>query len=244
MISVCMATYNGAAYVEEQMASVLGQLGPADEVVVSDDGSADGTVDLIVRLGDPRVRFVEGPPLRSAPYNLERALRAAAGDVVFLCDQDDVWLPGRVDRAVDLHAEHDVVVVDSCLIDSEGRVLVPSVFGQWGGGPGFLKNLYRNRYIGCCTSVSRRLLSLALPFPPSIPMHDSWIGLLGEATGSTCFHRETLVLYRQHEGNASPAGRPSPYSRAEQAAQRLRLLADVAARVAGRWEWPSLPGRS
>lgn len=236
MISVCMATYNGAAYVEEQLVSVLAQLGPADEVVVSDDGSTDGTVGLIAGFGDPRVRFVEGPPLRSASFNLERALAQARGEVLFLCDQDDVWLPGRVARALEAHQSGgaDVVLVDCTLVDEDGAVLVGSMFDWWNTRRGFFWNLYRNRFIGCCMSVRKDLLRLALPFPRSIPMHDSWIGLLAEAAGTTRFVDEPLVLYRRHPGNVSPAGRSSPNTRVQQAAQRLRLVRHVAARVVGR----------
>ena len=233
-MSVCMATYNGAAYIEEQLVSVLAQLGPGDELVVSDDGSTDRTVNLVCAVGDSRVRFVEGPPLRSPSRNLERALASARGDIVILCDQDDVWLPGRVDAAVALHEHSDVVLVDCRLVDAEGRILVPSVFERFASQPGLFWNLYRNRYIGCCMSVRRSLLDLALPFPRSIPMHDSWIGILGELVGSVTFHPEPLVLYRQHPGNVSPAGRPSPHSRVTQAVQRAQLLGSALARVAVR----------
>lgn len=233
-VSVCIPTYNGVPFVQDQLASVLVQLGPTDEVVVSDDGSTDGTLDFIRSFGDVRVRILGGLPVRSATRNLERALAQARGDIVFLCDQDDVWRPGRVERALALHAHHDVVVVDCRLIDATGRVLAPSVFQRWGSRPGFFWNLYRNRYIGCCMSVRRSMLALALPFPRSIPMHDGWIGMLGELAGSPAFCPEALVDYRQHPGNVSPAGRPSPNSRATQAAQRLRLLTSALARVASR----------
>ena len=233
-VSVCMSTFNGCSFIEKQIASVLGEMGPSDELVVSDDGSTDDTVVQIQSFGDPRIRFIDGPPLRSPSRNLERALASATGDIVVLCDQDDVWLPGRLETVVALHETSDVVLVDCRLIDTEGCVLVPSVFERWASRPGLFWNLYRNRYIGCCMSIRRSLLEVALPFPPSIPMHDSWIGILGELTGRVTFHPEPLVLYRQHAGNVSPAGRPSPNSRAVQAAQRLRLLGSALARVTAR----------
>ena len=234
MTSVCMATFNGELYVENQIDSVLSQIGRGDELVISDDGSTDRTKELIRSFGDSRVHFVGGPPVRSPSQNLERALTSARGDIVILCDQDDVWLPGRVDAAVALHEHSDVVLVDCRLIDAEGRVLVPSVFERFASRPGLFWNLYRNRYIGCCMSVRRSFLEVALPFPRSIPMHDSWIGILGELVGSVTFHPEPLVLYRQHPGNVSPAGRPSPHSRSTQASQRVRLLGSALARVAAR----------
>lgn len=234
-VSVCVATYNAGRFLAAQLNSVLDQLGPDDEVVVSDDGSTDGTAEALRTWGDRRVRVLDGPPVRSPTRNLERALVQARGEIVFLCDQDDVWLPGRVREAVALHeGGADVVVVDCRLVDATGRVLVPSVFQRWPSRPGLLWNLYRNRFVGCCMSVRRSFLAVALPIPRSAPMHDSWIGLLAEAAGTTQFHPVPLVDYRQHAGNVSPAGRPSPNSRATQVGQRVRLLGGVVARVVSR----------
>ena len=96
MISVCIATYNGAAYIRQQIASILPQLSEGDEIVVSDDGSTDATLAEVRALGSPLVRIVEGPRKGSPVLNFENALSHAKGDYLFLCDQDDVWEPHKV----------------------------------------------------------------------------------------------------------------------------------------------------
>ena len=101
MISVCIATYNGARYIAEQLASILKQLSAEDEVVVSDDGSTDGTIDIVRSLNDRRIRIVDGPRRHSPTLNFEWALRNAKGEYIFLADQDDVWLEDKVTKCVE-----------------------------------------------------------------------------------------------------------------------------------------------
>ena len=102
MISVCIATYNGARYIGEQLASILKQLSAEDEVVVSDDGSTDGTLDIVRSFNDRRIRIVDGPRRHSPTLNFEWALRNAKGEYIFLADQDDVWLPDKLKAATDM----------------------------------------------------------------------------------------------------------------------------------------------
>ena len=97
-ISVCMAVYNGEKYIREQIASILGQLAPGDELIISDDGSSDGTLDEARAFGDARIRLLANQLDRGYSGNFENAIRHAGGDIIFLSDQDDVWLPGRVEK--------------------------------------------------------------------------------------------------------------------------------------------------
>lgn len=91
-----MATYNGAVYIKEQLESILSQISPEDEIVISDDGSTDATLDVIKSIGSPCIRIVQGPRMKSPSKNFEHALAQAKGDIIFLCDQDDVWQPNKV----------------------------------------------------------------------------------------------------------------------------------------------------
>src|SRR5689334_3167479 len=115
-ISVCLATYNGADFVVEQLESILCQLGPDDEVVVSDDSSTDGTVERIVGLGDRRVTVHRNETNLGYSKNFENALRLSTGDVVFVADQDDVWLPDKVATMVQALETHDLVVSDVSIV--------------------------------------------------------------------------------------------------------------------------------
>jgi glycosyltransferase involved in cell wall biosynthesis len=206
-LSVCMATYNGGRWVREQLASILGQLAPDDEVVVSDDGSTDDTVAVVRAFGDPRVRVLEGNTFRSPARNFENALREARGELVALSDQDDVWLEGRValirERLAPAVPPVRLVAIDAVVTDERGAVLDPSLFRKIGARPGLLKNVYDNSYVGACLAFRRELLEVALPFPSGIPMHDMWLGLLAELFGTVEFVPVPLLAYRRHGANAT-----------------------------------------
>lgn len=206
-LSVCMATYNGGHWVREQLASILCQLGPDDEVVVSDDGSTDDTLAVVRSFGDPRIRTLEGAPVRHPALNFERALAAARGDLVALSDQDDVWLPGRValirERLSRGGPPVRLVCLDAVVTDAEGAVTDPSLFRKIGARPGFLKNVYDNSYVGACLAFTRALVDVALPFPRGIPMHDMWLGLLAELCGEVEFVDVPMLAYRRHGENAT-----------------------------------------
>ena len=212
MISVCLASYNGARFIEEQVRSVLSQLGPADELVVSDDGSTDATLPLLRAMGDARIRIIEGPHRRSPIWNFEHALRQARGEYIFLCDQDDLWEPDKVAVAMRCLEHCDCVVSDCSVIDAEGRELEPSFFALNATRPGRLYNLLvKNGYLGCCMAFRRCVLTAALPFPADTPMHDIWIGNVAAFRYRLTFIPDRLMRYRRHGDNASSASDASRY---------------------------------
>ncbi len=208
-ISVVMATYNGDLYVIQQIKSILLQLGAGDEVIVSDDHSTDSTIDLIAELQDSRIKLVFPAVSRGPIANFEHGLIHATKEVVVLSDQDDVWLPGRLDIIRNHFKKSrfpfDLLVLNSHVVDGQLETIEPSVFQLVGCGPGILKNLYRNTYIGCHMAFRRSLLTVALPFPHRIPMHDVWLGLVSELMGSVTFHAEPSMLFRRTGKNFTKA---------------------------------------
>src|SRR5688500_13094934 len=98
MVSVCMATKNGATFIKEQLDSILPQLATDDEIIISDDCSGDDTLTVIRAFQDPRIRLLESSSEKGITRNFESSLNASKGDYIFLADQDDVWLPGKVNR--------------------------------------------------------------------------------------------------------------------------------------------------
>jgi glycosyltransferase involved in cell wall biosynthesis len=204
MISVCLASYNGALYIEEQVASILVQLGPGDELIVSDDGSLDSTVSLILGFNDSRVKLVNDPKKLGVIHNFERAIKASTGEIIFLSDQDDVWLPGKVDECLMALKSNVLVVTDCRVVDADLKLIHDSFFSFRGSKPGIINNIFRNSYLGCCMAFRRDLLEVALPFPLGVPMHDMWLGLLAETIGSVSFLSTPFLLFRRHGRNASP----------------------------------------
>lgn len=200
-ISVVMAAYNGELYIDQQIRSILSQLGADDEIIISDDHSSDSTIDLIEALQDSRIKLVFPDDSRGPIANFEHGLTHATKAVVVLSDQDDIWLPDRID-AIRTHFKNsrspfDLLVLNSRVVDEQLEPIEPSVFRLIHCGPGLLKNIYRNTYIGCHMAFRRSLLSVAIPFPRRIPMHDVWLGLVSELMGVVTFRAEPSMLFRR-----------------------------------------------
>jgi glycosyltransferase involved in cell wall biosynthesis len=208
-VSVVMATYNGLKYLPIQIDTVVGQLQLGDELVVVDDASSDGTVDYIRSLQSRFIRLIENPANQGVFASFETGLLAATGDVIFLCDQDDVWLPGKRDTMTacfDADASVQVVISDAQLVDGQGHVFAPSFMATRGGFHGSIwSTLVRNRYLGCAMAIRRDLLRVALPIPKRVPMHDMWVGALGALLGRVDYVDRPLIQYRRHGGNVSPS---------------------------------------
>lgn len=211
-ISVCIATYNGAEFILEQLRSILSQLRSWDELIISDDSSNDDTVALIKALNDSRIKIFEQQTFRSPIFNFENAIRAAEGDFIFLADQDDLWLPQKVEKCLYYLQEYDVVMSDCKIVDSRLNVINESFFKINNSKPGVIRNLIKNSYIGCCLAFRKEMLPLLLPFPEAIPMHDIWIGFVSELSGRVKFIEEPLMLYRRHGRNETASGGTSPFS--------------------------------
>lgn len=209
-----MATYNGSAYVAEQVGSILAQLGPDDELVVVDDASTDDTVDVVRSFVDDRVRLVESPVNQGYVATFQQALLACRHDLLLLADQDDVWPEGRVDVLVASLEEADVVAGNVSLLAS-GRPL-RSPFGAEGwvlraddstrharNVGGVLAGI--RPYYGCAMGLRRAALETALPFPSFlVESHDLWLALVGSLRRSTAHVPEVVVLRRVHDSNETP----------------------------------------
>ncbi len=231
MISVCIATYNGESYIRDQLRSVLVQLSPHDEVVVADDGSTDDTLAVIAAFGDARIRLLQSCGRLGVVKNFERALLSAQGDIIFLCDQDDVWMPDKCAQffsAFDSDPKILVVVSDAQVIDASGTVTAPSFMAMRGGfSSGLSSTLIRNRYLGCAMAFRRELIFAALPIPRWAPMHDMWLGALGSIIGKVYYIPVPLLQYRRHGSNVSPSRHQDWY---QMLRWRIELLMMLVAR--------------
>ena len=204
MVSVAMASYNGEKYIKEQIDSILANLDTNDELVISDDGSRDNTLDIIRSFGDSRIKLIDGPH-NGLVKNFENAVKHCTGDIIFLCDQDDVWYDGKVKKVCDKFADTDHILIEHNAIvkDDSGNVLFPSFFAHRRVRTGVLKNMIRNTYHGCLIAFRAELKEEMFPFPEKGCLHDQWIGLVAEMNGTTMFLDEILMDYRRHSGNAS-----------------------------------------
>ena len=232
VISVCMATYNGSSFIELQILSILKQLSNSDELVISDDGSNDGTIDIINKhmKNDARIKFFTGPQ-KGLITNFENALKQAKGEYIFLADQDDVWEDSKVETFVNNLKSHSLVISDCSVNDEVLNVIHNSFYKLNGSKAGFYKNLYKNSYLGCCMAFRAEILADVLPFPSNIPMHDWWIGMVAEIKHSTIFIPEQLLKYRRHGMNASPTAEKSTTSFCTKLNYRFTLLYNLIFKV-------------
>lgn len=206
MISVCMTSYNGKQYIQKQIDTILLNLSSEDELIISDDGSTDGTIDLVQELSknDGRIRLIKGPK-KGVIANFENAIKAAKGDYIYLADQDDLWAPNKVAKVQVCFEQQKcmVVVHDADIIDAEDNVTETSFYERRGSGRGVVKNIVKNTYIGCCMAFKKELLGCVLPIPKNIEMHDQWIGVIGDIKGKAYFDKTILFHYRRHGENVS-----------------------------------------
>ena len=223
-VSVCMATYNGEKYIFEQMKSILMQLNVSDEVIVSDDGSRDKTLSIIENIKDQRVCIFKNEFGPNLILNIENALKKATGDYIFLSDQDDIWLEDKVNMMTLLLNKYDLVVSDCMIINEKEEIIKESFFEIIGKKRGIIRNLYKNPYLGCCMAFKKEVLGKALPFPKNIPMHDIWLGFIGELYGKTYFYEGKLVKYRRHISNTSPTTGVSKNALSWKIYSRIRLI--------------------
>jgi glycosyltransferase involved in cell wall biosynthesis len=223
MISVCLATFNGAKYIKEQLDSILVQLQEMDEIIIADDGSSDDTISIIESYKDSRIKIYRNS-YRNLILNFEFALNKAKGDFIFLSDQDDVWLPNKVEVCLNYLSTYDVVLSNCKIVNANLETINNSFFHLNNSKKGFLRNLVKNSYIGCCMAFKKKLLIKALPFPKSIPMHDIWLGFISEFFLKTKFIEEPLLLHRRHGNNESPTGESSPYSLLQKIKFRYNML--------------------
>ena len=205
--SVVMATYNGRKYVADQIESILENLNENDELIISDDGSNDGTDFILEKyaLEDARIKVLNGPK-KGVIKNFEYGLYNANNDIIYLSDQDDIWAPDKIktiNSIFDNNSEITCVLHDVKVVDENLQILLPSFFKFRGSKVGLVSNLIKNSYMGSAMAFRRRMLSAILPIPERIPMHDQWIGLVNEAKGKSIMLDMPLGLYRRHSNNVS-----------------------------------------
>ncbi len=205
-ISIAMATYNGARFLEEQLASLANQSLLPDELVIVDDLSQDNTISLAESFRECApftVRIYQNPTNLGFVSNFSRVLSHCKGDLVFLCDQDDVWFPQKLETIARLSEAKtnvhlflcDAEITDQTLT-STGATKLSQLIAA-GLGSDYL-------IMGTCIAIRQELLRLLLPIPTFAKSHDAWLVYFSKLIRVTYIHQYPLQFYRQHTSNASP----------------------------------------
>lgn len=202
--SVCIATYNGEKFIEEQIESIQKQLDERAEIIVSDDGSKDKTLEIVAEMQkkDSRIKIVKGPQ-KGFSCNFENAVKHATGDIILFSDQDDIWEPDKVmeiDKIFSDHPECTTVLHTMSTFDEEHEDTNAIVVGYRSG---IFKNYLRSSYWGCCMAVKRKFLRRFMPFREYCVGHDQLTGLMSEKYGKTVFLDKKLLKHRLHGSNTS-----------------------------------------
>ncbi|WP_194712479.1 glycosyltransferase family 2 protein [Noviherbaspirillum soli] len=213
---IALCTYNGQKFLEEQLASIIAQRQLPDSIVICDDCSSDQTWEILQAFETASpvpVKIVRHADRQGVVRNFETAVGLLQTDIVFLCDQDDLWLPEKISTIAALfESDHEATLVftDAVLVDEQGQELGESLFSElqisrseeWAlsQGRAFEVLCRRNVITGATTAFRRSLLDAALPFPASY-LHDEWLGLLAAATGKVVKLPEPTIKYRQHGNN-------------------------------------------
>lgn len=213
-ISVAMATYNGARWLDTQLASFATQTRLPDELVITDDGSSDDTADVVASFAATSpfpVRFVRNPQRLGFNGNFAHAIELARGEIIFISDQDDAWYPDKIERVTALISTPGClcVVNDQAIADARGQETGSTVLAN-ARSMGRPDDWYGP---GCCTAFSRALMPIVAPMPGDVVAYDHWINALAEALGVRRILDAPLQMYRRHGSNASgsvfAAERPS-----------------------------------
>lgn len=215
-VSVVLCTFNDQGFVQEQLASVIAQSRPVDEIVVSDDASASGCLDRVresLAGFDGGVRICVNPATLGVGRNFEQALQLATGDVCFLCDQDDIWRAEKVEQTVAAFERDPRLMLlhsDAAIIDEAGRRIGATLFRKlrvpahelalYDAGGALPVLLRRNIVTGATVALRRELLQCALPIPDGY-WHDEWLALIAAAVGAVRRIDTPLIDYRIHGRN-------------------------------------------
>lgn len=202
-VSICMATYNGIKYIENQINTILPQLNDNDELLISDDGSTDGTWEYLNQLqkDHSNITVVKGP-CKGANANFFSLLFLAGNDIIFISDQDDEWNLNKIDIVSSAFSKNPTAMVvlhkDIIYNSSNGEQIscVPQKHGV-------INNLIRNSYSGHRMAIKKEFLSSIMYKTDYCPAYDQYIGLLAEKKRVGYFISDILDRHIIHGNNIS-----------------------------------------
>lgn len=205
-VVVLLSAYNGRRFIGEQIGSILSQLPPAGRLIVRDDGSSDGTPDIVEAIQDSRITVLRGVNLGFSRSFLSLVVEAPPDvDMVMFADQDDVWMPDKIQRAwahlQTMSSEPALYGSAQLLVDEHLRPLEPT--RPWPRGPSLQSALTENIITGCTAAFNGPALRLLQKagIPQSVHLHDWWVYLVISAFGKVVWDNVPSIYYRQHGQN-------------------------------------------
>jgi glycosyltransferase involved in cell wall biosynthesis len=245
-ISIALCSYNGVKHLPEQLQSISRQTRRPDELIVFDDASSDGSAEIVRQFAKSApfpVLLTVNPCNAGVAGNFQRAITACTGDVIALCDQDDIWMAHKLQLIqAEFEREQNLgfVFTDADMCDEAGHLLgytlwqsvrfTPSLQRRLRKGQAFGVLLRQNIVTGATMAFASRFRSLILP-PDPLWMHDGWITLLISAFAPVRIISEPLIRYRQHPAQSIGALQRTLYQQYQAARKMDRHVFDQQARM-------------
>lgn len=216
-VSIAVCTYNGGRFLKDQLKSIVNQTVAPNEIVICDDGSSDDTWLILQQFKDAcpdiNIQLTRNASTLKTIKNFEKAIRSCSGNFIFLCDQDDIWEPDKIERMVYFAKKTKALFLftNGNLIDENNHLLNRDLWGSlnftsdkqrsWARNINAVIDLlnFRNYATGATGMVKRELLGSALPLnAPFGFYHDAWFALHAAAKNRLRFMDEKLIRYRIH----------------------------------------------
>lgn len=237
-----MGTHNGSKFIKKQIESILGQLQSKDELIISDDGSTDDTINIIEALNDSRIKIVRFDGVypkekrftivnHKISYNFLNALNYTSGDIIFFSDQDDIWNENKIQTSLKWLEKYDLVVSNFSIIDDADNITLERFYQKMPKVRKYFIAALNPHMTGCAMAFKREVLIHAIPFPKELSCgHDNWIGLCANKFGKIAFIDEPLFMHRVHNNNNSFLGKKSNNSFFQKINWRLQLFLNILTR--------------
>ncbi len=207
-ISVALATCNGSRFIHEQLKSIAAQTRQPDELIISDDGSTDETTSIVRNFAKNvsfEVILLEQQERLGVSRNFEQAIAHTNGDLVFLCDQDDIWFPEKIAVMSEYFATHPdihIAIHDCKFLFDDGNKQGGSMIENAGS----LVGAHADHVHGCCTVATKKLMEISFPLPPpecGKLGFDDLLHAIGYDLGVRAVINQSLQFYRRHDSNVS-----------------------------------------
>lgn len=202
-VSVVLPCFNGERFIEKQVMSILNQSHKAIELIIVDDKSTDNTASIISQLSlqFSQIKFYQNPTNLGLNKNFEKAISLATGDLIALSDQDDIWLPTKVEELMNAIGDHWLVFSNSRLINEDDEQIDGTLIHGLSIERLSFKSISINNFVtGHTTLFKKEILKFALPFPIK-GYYDWWLGFVATYHNKITLLNKNLTLYRIHSAS-------------------------------------------
>jgi len=216
MIEILLSTYNGELFLRQQLNSIVDQTYQEWEILIRDDGSCDNTISIINEYCErypQKIKYISNNKNIGCLHSYEALLQVSNAPYIMFCDQDDVWMPDKIQRTFnkmilveESHPDSPILIhTDLEVVDQNKKTIHSSFWKLSYINPYLLKEFnylgVYNGITGCSMMINKAAKNNALPFSANARMHDSWISLCVSKVGYIDYIENKTILYRQHEYN-------------------------------------------